>query len=146
MSLSQGFSSYGIAGTSIVTAIFIHHVCRDRHAAGLLIRGTIDEVIDTAIQQSSDDEFWEGSNSQQLPFDDFLERIAVPHVINILISQDMNIDIAQAFNLMQRSSNFGMAVHDEGSASEEVIKSLIKSHKVHFIRSLLHSFCLTKNH
>jgi hypothetical protein len=68
-------------------------------------------------------------NLQPLTFQLFVEHLLVPHVATILISQDRNLELRDAYELMLRSGEFGhykFPVEDDDDELDIIIRVMTR--------------------
>jgi hypothetical protein len=114
--------SYGPAGRAIVASNLRSKIFHSRIAAEASLIDTVQTLIKeyTHTPDSNPNfvEFLVEADGTCIPFDDFIDFVAIPHTINLLIMQDYksrgsSLSKANANRVRLESQEFGIAFNDD---------------------------------
>lgn len=116
------YDSYGPAGLEVIFAILQYHFFYpDENFAKTLGSTFADAVLNVDHRfPKTPAKFWYNIETADLSPYDFLTLIALPHTVALLIQQDLDIELHEAFHILDESVRFGDVFHPESEESSAV--------------------------
>lgn len=123
-------NSYGPAGKQIILATLQYHLYAPTTNAYETLTTTMMDILGA---HGKDTNFWKGTKETTLSFLDFMCHVAVPHVANLLIAEDLKTTESEADKIRLASSDYGQHFHDTSEAIDDLVMRIAASAQVSFL-------------
>ena len=120
------FASYGLAGQQIVMATLQYHIFSQDKGAVNILAETMGEILDQHSHLSESGHFWSRSTRTTLSLLDFICYVAVPHVVNMLISMDLSVKESEANKVRLDSCEYGSYFRDTTEEIDDLVIGIAK--------------------